>query len=51
MGEGITPTPDGSKDPLHSIPQRMNLGPFYQVLFGATAFALLVNFWRSGGGR
>lgn len=25
--------------------------PFYQVLFGATAFALLWNLYKSGGGR
>jgi hypothetical protein len=29
----------------------MNMGPFYQVLLGATAFALLINLWKSGGGR
>jgi hypothetical protein len=29
----------------------MNLSPYYQALLGATAFALLWNLWKSGGGR
>lgn len=29
----------------------MNLGPFYASLIGATAAALLWNFFKSGGGR
>lgn len=29
----------------------MNMGPFYSVLFGATAAALLWNLFKNGGGR